>query len=326
MPLIGTAGHVDHGKSTLIQALTGRDPDRWEEEKRRGLTIDLGFGWADLGDGVVASFVDVPGHERYLKNMLAGAELIEIALLVVAANEGWKPQTEEHLAALDLLGVDLAVIALAKTDLVDEELVELAQLEVEDKLAGTSLEGSGVVPVSALTGEGLDILRAELVNLISRVPRRVGQPRLWVDRVFSLPGAGTVVTGSLLNGSLAVGDEIELYPGGTGRIRTIQSHEEGVTSAEPGRRAALGISGFDTADIARGTMVGYPGQWGFTDRFSAILQRARYVEELPDRGAYQIHLGTIARNATIEAQEGDRAILHLDRPVPAAMGDRFVIR
>ncbi len=326
MPLVGTAGHVDHGKSTLIQALTGRDPDRWDEEKRRGLTIDLGFGWADLGEGNVASFVDVPGHERYLKNMLAGAEAIEIALLVVAANEGWKPQTEEHLAALDLLGVDRAVIALTKTDLVDEELVELVQLEVDEKVSGTGLEGSKVVPVSALTGEGLDRLRDELLILMSRVPPRSGQPRIWIDRVFSLPGAGTVVTGSLLNGRLSVGDEIELYPGGSSRIRTIQSHEENMVSVEPGRRVALGISGFDTSAVGRGTMVGYPAQWSFTDRFSANLRYARYVADLPDRGAYQIHLGTMAQNVTIEAQKDDRAILRLDRPIPAAMGDRFVIR
>jgi selenocysteine-specific elongation factor len=326
MPLIGTAGHVDHGKSTLVQALTGRDPDRWAEEKRRGLTIDLGFAWADLGHGVVVSFVDVPGHERYLKNMLAGVESVEIALLVVAANEGWKPQTEEHLAVLDLLEVRNGVVALTKTDIVDRDLAELEALEAEDKLVGTSLEGSAVIPVSALTGQGLEALRAELARLASRAPTETGRPRLWIDRVFSVSGAGTVATGSLLGGKISVGDEVELYPGGRARVRTIQSHEEDVTTGEPGRRTALGIAAIDTGAIGRGTMIGYPGEWNFSDRFSASVRLARYIDELPDRGAYQIHIGTLAQNVTIEAREADRVILRLTEPVPVAMGDRFIIR
>lgn len=326
MPLIGTAGHVDHGKSTLIEALTGRDPDRWAEEKRRGLTIDLGFAWADLGEGVVASFVDVPGHERYLKNMLAGIEAIDIALFVVAANEGWKPQSEEHLAALDLLDVRRGVVALTKTDLVDEDAVELAMLEVEEQLSGTSLAGAKIIPVSAPSGKGLDNLKGELIRLSEEVPSPTGRPRLWVDRVFSVPGAGTVVTGSLLGGSLTLGEQVSLYPGDQVRIRSIQSHEEAVEVALPGRRVALGLAGVEVGEVERGAMIGASGQWSMSDRFGASLDTARYLDDFPERGAFQIHIGTGAQNVTIEARSGRTAIVRLDRPVALAMGDRFIIR
>ena len=327
MPLIGTAGHVDHGKSTLIQRLTGRDPDRWEEEKRRGLTIDLGFAWTTLGD-IEASFVDVPGHERYLKNMLAGIEAIDVALFVVAADEGWMPQSEEHLAVLDLLGVDRGVVAVTKTDLVEEDLVELVAVETTEKLAGSSLDGAMVLPVSATTGRGMDELVNELADLVSGVsPRDLGRPRLWVDRSFSAAGAGTVVTGSLLDGELAVDDPVIVYPQGlNARIRGIQSHEQPVERVGPGRRVALNLARLDRTEISRGDMVGLPGQWESSHRFLVSLQPARYVEELPSRGAYQLHMGSSAHGVTIVGSKGARALLQAERPIPMAVGDRFILR
>ena len=189
MPVVGTAGHVDHGKSTLVLALTGRDPDRWEEEKRRGLTIDLGFAWTTLPDGTEISFVDVPGHERFIKNMLAGVEAIDVALLVVAADEGWKPQSEEHLAVLDLLGVEQGVVALTKVDRVDEDTAELVSWEIKERLAGTSLEGSMVVKVAAPAGWGLEKLRRELAEAVAQSTRMpTGRSRMWIDRSFSISG------------------------------------------------------------------------------------------------------------------------------------------
>ena len=205
MPVVGTGGHVDHGKSTLVQALTGRDPDRWREEKERGLTIDLGFAWTTL-DGQEVSFVDVPGHERFIKNMLAGTGGFDVALLVVAADEGWMPQSEEHLAVLDLLRIRHGLVAITKIDRADADLIELATLETEERLAGTALEDCPIVPVSAVTGEGLADLRAVLARVLAGAPVDVsGRSRLWVDRVFPVSGAGTVVTGTLVGGPLSVG-------------------------------------------------------------------------------------------------------------------------
>lgn len=327
MPLIGTAGHVDHGKSTLVQRLTGRDPDRWDEEKRRGLTIDLGFAWADLGDGVEASFVDVPGHERYLKNMLAGVEAIDVALFVVAANEGWMPQSEEHLGVLDLLNVSSGVVALTKSDLVDAETLEIATLEVAERLADTSLQGAEILAVSSVSGAGIEDLAGCLRDLARGVEHRSGRPRLWVDRVFTISGTGTVVTGSLLGGPVALGETMEIYPTGeVSRIRSIQSHEQAVETVEPWRRVALGLTGVSTDQIERGSMLGQPGNWTASPRFSCTLRPARYLTEIPVRGAYQAHIGSGAQNAVIERMSDGYAVIRLQRPVPMAMGDRFIIR
>ena len=328
MPLIGTAGHVDHGKSTLIERLTGRDPDRWEEEKRRGLTIDLGFAWTTLDDGSEVSFVDVPGHERYLKNMLAGIEAINVSLFVVAADEGWMPQSEEHLAVLDLLGVRAGVVALTKTDLVDADLLELATLEIDDRLAGTSLQDSPIVPVSAKTGEGLDELRQTMTALIASIetPDR-GRPRLWVDRSFSVTGAGTVVTGTLLDGGLSVDDPANVYPAGIrGRIRGIQSHERELDHVEPGRRVALNLGAIDSADVRRGDMIGKPDQWEDSARAAVRVRAARYADELDQRGAFQIHLGSAVEQVEIVGLDNDIAVLKLARSLPMAVGDRFILR
>ena len=265
MPLIGTAGHVDHGKSTLVEALTGRDPDRWAEEKERGLTIDLGFAWTTLRPAGEVSFVDVPGHERFLKNMLAGIEAIDVALFVVAADEGWMPQSEEHLAVLDLLGIDSGVVALSKIDLVDPEVAALVEIEIAQRLSGTTLQDAPIVPVSARTGEGLDHLREELAVRVDEVQHRGDRPRLWIDRSFSVRGAGTVVTGTLTEGPMRVGDDLELLPvRKRARIRGMQSHESGIEMAGPGRRLALNLTG--------------------VDRDEALGPRTEMVESLPGEG------------------------------------------
>lgn len=328
MPLIGTAGHVDHGKSSLIQRLTGRDPDRWAEEKERGLTIDLGFAWMSLADGLEVSFVDVPGHERYLKNMLAGIEAIDVALLVVAADEGWMPQTEEHLAVLDLLDVDRGIVVLTKADLVDQDLLDLAQLEIEDRIVGTSLEGSGVVRVSNKTGQGIDDLVRAMTNLAKEVaPRDLGRPRLWIDRVFSATGSGTVATGTLIDGAVAVDDQIRIYPDGPpARIRAVQSHETSHERVLPGSRVALNLAGVEHDDLNRGQMIGRGGDWDVTDRFLATLRPARYIEEVPRRGAYQLHVGSAAHAMEFAALEGGAALIRTPTPMPMAYGDRFIVR
>ncbi|MFP5331985.1 MAG: selenocysteine-specific translation elongation factor [Acidimicrobiia bacterium] len=327
MPVVGTAGHVDHGKSTLVQALSGRDPDRWQEEKERGLTIDLGFAWSEIG-GTEVSFVDVPGHERYSKNMLAGIEAIDVALLVVAADEGWMPQSEEHLAVLDLLEVDRAVVALTKVDRVDDELADLAELEVSEHLEGTTLQGAEVVRVAAVGGRGLDDLRAALNRALGGLPEPdLGRPRLWVDRSFSAVGAGTVVTGTLLGGSLGVDMKLGIFPGGRQvRIRGIESHERSHDHIGPGRRTALNLVGVDTGEVSRGAMLGRVGDWRETTRFAAGLRTARYVTELPSRGAYHLHVGSGAWPVRLRQLEEGVALVDLSAPLPLAVGDRFIIR
>lgn len=327
MPLIGTAGHVDHGKSTLIERITGRDPDRWREEKQRGLTIDLGFAWTTLPGGTEVSIVDVPGHERFLKNMLAGIEAIDVALLVVAADEGWMPQSEEHLAVLDLLDVDRGVVALTKCDIVETELAQLAAAETEDRLAGTSLEGSPIAQVSAVTGEGLPRLLELLEGSLPPDPADDGRPRLWVDRSFPIAGAGTVVTGSLLGGAVAVEDTVEIYPTGqTGRVRAIQSHEESHMIVGAGRRVALNIGGIPHDDIARGNMVGRPGQWETSRRAAVTMRATRFAGEIDQRGAYQMHIGSASRLVSVIGISSGLALLQLDQDVPMAVGDRFILR
>jgi selenocysteine-specific elongation factor len=327
MPVVGTAGHVDHGKSTLTEALSGRDPDRWAEEKLRGMTIDLGFAWTELG-GFEVSFVDVPGHERYSKNMLAGVEAIDVALVVVAADEGWMPQSEEHLAVLDLLEVSNGVIALSKVDRVDDGLVELATLEIEERLAGTSLEGAPVVGVSAITGEGMEDLRVALTGAVGRViPRSSDRPRLWVDRVFSATGSGTVVTGTLLDGALAVDDRVTIFPQDiTSRIRGIQSHEKTLERVDPQRRVALNLGGTPHDALERGSMVGRGEDWRPTSRIAVSLRTARYVTELTNRGAYHLHLGSGAWPVRLRQVDEGVAILDLPEELPLMMGDRFILR
>ncbi len=336
MPIIGTAGHVDHGKSTLVEALTGRDPDRWAEEKERGLTIDLGFAWAELASGNMVGFVDVPGHERFMKNMLAGVGALDVALFAVAADEGWMPQSEEHLSVLDLLDVRHGVMALTRADLVDADTLEIAGLDVGDRVRGTTLAGWPIVPVSAVTGRGLDELRAALISQLEAAgpPADAGRPRLWVDRSFVISGAGVVVTGTLTGGELHKGDTLALFPGdGEVRVRGLQSHEATIEVAVAGTRTAINLSGVDRKNIARGALVAMPDQARMTSQLLADLRTVRKFEDgLTNRGAFHLHLGSGAWPVRLQPIGADSivesgpALLALDTDVPAAVGDRFILR
>ena len=272
---VGTAGHVDHGKSTLVHALTGIDPDRLAEEKARGMTIDLGFAWLTLPSGRSVSLVDVPGHERFIHNMLAGVGGIDACLFVVAADEGVMPQTREHLDIVTLLGIERGVVALAKTDLVDEEWLELVEQEVRETLAASSLARAPIVPVAAREGRGLDALLDALDALLAQPLSRpqVGGPRLPVDRAFTQRGFGTVVTGTLAGGPLDVGDMVHLYPGGARtRVRGLQTHRAAENRAWPGRRVAVNLGGVAPADVPRGTVVAASGAVTETRRVDATLR------------------------------------------------------
>jgi selenocysteine-specific elongation factor len=336
--VVATAGHVDHGKSTLIVRLTGMDPDRLAEEKRRGLTIDLGFAWGTLPSGREIGFVDVPGHERFVRNMLAGVGPVRLLLFVVAADEGWKPQSEEHLQIVDVLGVDGAVLALTKRDLVDEETLALAEAEVLERISGTALEGAAVIACSGETGEGVPELRSALDDMISAAPDpgRSGRLRQWIDRVFTIRGAGTVVTGTLTGGELAVGDDVELYPAGLrARVRGLQSHKHAIDIARPVSRVAVNLSGVEKADLGRGLVLGRPGTWRPTSVFEARIRPVRgSVRPLSARGAFKVYAGSAERDARIRiyggaSEEGDRGAfvrIRLSAPLVLDVHDRFVIR
>ncbi len=334
MPVVATAGHVDHGKSTLVQALTGRDPDRWTEEKERGLTIDLGFAWTVLPGGTEIGFVDVPGHERFIKNMLAGVDVVDAALFVVAADEGWMPQSEEHLAILDQLGVDRGLVALTRADLVDDETLEFAELEVREQLEGTTLADAAVVPVASPNGVGVDRVASALEVLVASSEQSSGRTRMWIDRSFSISGAGTVVTGTLVDGPIAAGDGLVLWPDGIEvRVRGLQAHEQSVDHIEAGNRAAVNLAGIDRHTITRGAMLGLPGQWRPTGRFLARLRTVRsYGEGLRDRGAFHLHAGSGAWSARLRLLEGSEiseagpALVTVDSPIPLRAGDRFILR
>jgi len=337
VPVVGTAGHVDHGKSTLIRALTGRDPDRWVAEKERGLTIDLGFAWTVLPDGAEVSFVDVPGHQRFIKNMLSGIEAIDVALFVVAADEGWMPQSEEHLAVLDLLDVRRGIVALTKIDRVDDDLVAIATIEIEERLAGTSLEGAQVVPVSAPTGAGVKELRSALADQVSVAVasfRDRGRPRMWIDRSFTISGSGTVVTGTLLDGPLSVGDRVMIWPDRlSARIRSLQTHERAHDQVSPHSRVAANLTGLDRRDITRGAMMGSPDAWAASERFLVSVRVARYVEEpITARGAFHLHLGSGTWPVHFRPLDGSGidgegfALLTVDTALPVMMGDPFILR
>jgi len=336
--VIGTAGHIDHGKSTLIRVLTGIDPDRLREEQARGMTIDLGFAWLTLPSGREAGIVDVPGHHRFVRNMLAGAGGIRLVLFVVAASEGWMPQSQEHLEILDLLGVDRGVVVLTKRDLVDDEWLELVQEEVRERLRGTALDGAPIIPVSAATGEGLDKLVQEIDDSLARMspPADCGRPRLWVDRVFSIRGAGTVVTGTLEGGRLRVDQEVEVLPAGRrARVRGLQTHKRPVPEAVPGSRVAVNLAGIDTGILARGAAVCAPGQHRPVAVINAavrLLPRLQWIPE--DLASLMLYTGAAEIPCRIRWLEGDPpmpgqeglAQLWLAEPVPVQFGDRFVLR
>ncbi len=338
MHVVATAGHVDHGKSTLVLHLTGTDPDRLAEEKARGLTIDLGFAGATLPSGRRMAVIDVPGHVRFLKNMLAGMGAIDACLFVVAASEGWKPQSEEHLRILDVLGVRHGVVALTKVGLVDDDLRALAVLEVEEAVEGTFLEGAPIVPVDAPTGVGLDALRDALDELLTRTPTAadLGRPRLWVDRSFAPAGAGTVITGTLAGGSVAVDDELHVAPQGVRvRVRGIQRLHEQVDRLEPGNRTALNLVGISHDQVGRGDVLVRSGQWHHTDRFDASLTVLAGIDhEVSRRGAYLAYLGSGEHPVQLRVLGPDPLLpgetgpvrLHLPRKLPLLPGDRFVLR
>ena len=338
MYVVGTAGHVDHGKSTLIQALTGINPDRLPQERERGMTIDLGFAWLTLPSGQEVSIIDVPGHERFVRNMLAGVGGIDMALLVVAADEGVMPQTREHLAILDLLHVRRGLVALTKADLVDEDLLELAEMETVEALQDTVLEDAAIITLSARTGQGLDTLLQKMDEILAATSPRpdLGRPRLAVDRSFTVSGFGTVVTGTLIDGTLRVGQDVELVPSQRrGRIRGLQSHRQKLTEADPGRRLAINISGVSYDKAERGETVTTSGWLQPTTMLDAkvkLLADAPRPMKHNARVSFHSHVSeTGARIRLLDARQllpGREAWaqIHLTDPVPLVKGDFFVVR
>jgi selenocysteine-specific elongation factor len=336
--VIGTAGHVDHGKSALVQALTGTDPDRLAEEKARGLTIDLGFAWTTLPSGREVGFVDVPGHERFVHNMLAGVGGVDCALFVVDASEGWRPQSAEHLAILDLLGIPAGVVALSKVDLVDEATRGRVAAEAADRLAGTTLAGAPVVETAAPRGLGLGELLAALDQTLDRLPEPPdrGRPRLPVDRVFTMRGSGTVVTGTLSGGTLHAEGEAELLPARRRvRIRALQGHGAPLAAAAPARRLAVNLAGVTTGQVARGDVLVLAGQWAATRTADCHLRcLAGAPGPLRARGAYLLYAGA-AETAVrlqpldaVEVQPGQDALVrvHLERALVLDPFEPVVLR
>ena len=338
MHVVATAGHVDHGKSTLVKGLTGTDPDRFAEEKARGLTIDLGFAVTTLPSGATLSLVDVPGHVRFIKNMLAGVGAVDACLFVVAATEGWKPQSEEHLRILELLGVRHGLVALTKIGPADPDLVELARLEIEEQVAGTFLDGAPVIGVDAPSGVGLDDLRSAIDEMLASTPTAEdhGRPRLWVDRAFAAKGAGTVVTGTLTGGSLRVDDELELHPRGVKvRVRALQNHYSERDELPPGSRCALNLVGVAHDEVVRGDVLVKPDQWHLTTVVDASLQvLGRLDHPVSRRGAHVAYLGAgehpvrmriLGPDALDPGSQGS-VRLFLPEALPLLPGDRFVLR
>ncbi len=338
MFVLGTAGHIDHGKSVLVRALTGIDPDRLREEKERGMTIDLGFAWLKLPSGREIGIVDVPGHEHFIKNMLAGVGGIDLALLIVDANEGVMPQTREHVAILDLLGIEKGIVVLTKRDLVDNERLSLVETEVGELLASTVLCWAPVVAVSALTGEGLSSLVSAIDGLLDtiKVKKDIGRPRLPIDRAFTVAGSGTVVTGTLIDGSLAVGQEVEVVPPGMkSRIRGLETHKARVAIATPGSRVGASLSGIAASQIQRGYVLAKPGWLLQTTMLTVRLRLLPYLRRaLLHNTTVNFHTGTaqaVAKVRLLESKElkpGETgfAQLSLSKPVALVKGDHFVIR
>ena len=336
--VVGTAGHIDHGKTSLVKALTGTDTDRLPEEKARGITIDLGFAYLEEPDGLTIEIVDVPGHERFVKNMLAGVGGIDLAMLVVAADEGVMPQTREHLAICSLLHIRTGLVVLTKTDMVDDDWIGLVRDDVAGLLRGTFLEGAPVVAVSAKTGAGLDELRATLRRLAEAVPARGTDqlPRLPIDRVFTIKGFGTVVTGTLAAGTLGVDDRVEVFPRGlVAKIRGLQAHGHAVERSVAGQRTAINLQGLERAAVERGDVVGLAGTLSATTLVDVVLEiLADAPRALESRDRVRLHAGTsevMARALLLDGSElapGQRgfARLRLEAPLVALAGDRFVIR
>lgn len=339
MRVFGTAGHVDHGKSTLVKRLTGIDPDRLAEEKARQMTIDLGFAWLPLPTGEILGLVDVPGHRDFIENMLAGVGGIDAVLLVIAADEGIMPQTREHLAILDLLGIQHGLVALTKIDMIDDpDWINLIESDVRGVLAGTTLADVPIVPVSARTGTGIDELLAHIHNLLNHLPPRGGQqsPRLPIDRVFSVSGFGTVVTGTLLGSQLRIGDTVELQPSGLeARVRTLHSYNQPVEIAQSGSRVAVNLAGIDKEQVQRGEVVTLPGAMIPTQLIDVSFRH------LPDTGRPLLHnaevkvfvgtaesIGYVRLLADESLAPGAESWLQirLEAPLAVAQGDRLILR
>lgn len=338
MFVLGTAGHIDHGKSFLVRALTGIDPDRLRQEKERGMTLDLGFAWLKLPSGQEVGIVDVPGHERLIKNMVAGIGGIDLALLVIDANEGVMPQTREHLAILELLGIERGVVTLTKKDLVDDGWLSLVKSETEKLLESTTLAGAPLVAVSALTGEGLPDLVATIDRLLNDIPPKpdTGRPRLPIDRVFTLSGSGTIVTGTLIDGSLTTGEEVEIVPPSLkSRIRGLETHKARVTTATPGNRVGANLVGIATAQLERGDVITRPGWLVPTDLLSVQLKLLNYLRHpIRHNATVNFHTGAAQALAKVRLLEREEltpgetvwAQLALSKPVAVVKGDRFIIR
>jgi selenocysteine-specific elongation factor len=337
VPTVATAGHVDHGKSTLVRALTGTDPDRLDEERRRGLTIDLGFGSCRLPSGRTLGIVDVPGHERYLTNMLAGAGAVRACLFVVAADEGWRPQSEEHLRVLELLGVRHVAVVLTRSDLVDGSRLAAAADRVRERLAASPVGAVDLVAVDARHPDAVAPVASALDRLLDAVGPApdAGRARLWIDRCFAVPGAGTVVTGTLAGGCLAVGDRVEAG-GRAARVRALQQHHGEVDVAGPGERVAVNLAGVGHRDLRRGDAVLAPARWWTT---SVVDARVEVLDTLDHavsrRGAWTLHVGSghqpvrlrvLGAHGPLEPGTTGPVRLHLSTPLPLVVGDRFVLR
>jgi selenocysteine-specific elongation factor len=336
--IVGTAGHIDHGKTALVKALTGIDADRLEEEKRRGITIDIGFAHLQLTPAVRLGFVDVPGHERFVKNMLAGVGGIDLVLFVIAADESIKPQTREHFEICRLLGISKGIVALTKSDLVDPEILELVRLEIEEFVAGSFLEGAPAVPVSSVTGAGLDDLRKELQRSAETVPQRsaTGHLRLPLDRAFTVKGFGTVVTGTLISGAVRKEQEVELHPAGRRlRVRGVQVYGEPAERAVAGQRTALNIADIEPSELARGMVLAAPGVFRNTTQIDCSLELLVSAKPLKHRAPVHFHAGTAEIEAEVRLLEGGAVLkpgnrawarIVLREPALLLPGDRFIIR
>jgi len=335
--IVGTAGHIDHGKSALVKALTGTDPDRWEEEKRRGITIDLGFAHLDLADDLRAGFVDVPGHERFVKNMLAGVGGIDLLLLVIAADESIKPQTREHFDICRLLGIRTGMVVLSKADLVEKEILDLTRMEIQEFVAGSFLEGAPVVAVSSRTGEGLDVLRAELLRLGRQADAKPADLlfRLPIDRAFVMKGFGAVVTGTLISGQVRKEEEVEVFPlGRRVRVRGIQVHNQDAERAVAGQRTALNLAGIEARELARGMTLAPPGLFQSSTRLDAAITLLPSARPLKNRSRVHFHSWTSEMVVEVvllgakELRPGEHAFAQLRLVEPGLFlpGDRFIIR
>jgi selenocysteine-specific elongation factor len=327
--IVGTAGHIDHGKTALVKALTGTDADRLAEEKRRGITIDLGFAHLQLTEDIRLGFIDVPGHERFVRNMLAGAAGIDIVLFVISATESIKPQTREHFEICRLLGAKAGVVAITKADLVDPELLELVRLEVDEFTAGSFLDGAAKVAVSSVSGTGLAELRKELACTARKIDEKsaAGWARLPIDRSFTMKGFGTVVTGTLISGVLKPEDEVEIYPTGRRlRVRGVQVYGEPVKRARAGERTAVNLVGIEPSEIHRGMVLSEPGRFSPSTVLDCRLEMLSPAKPLKNRAPVHFHVGAANIQAEVLYLHSNFTRITLKEPALVLPGDRFIIR